>query len=206
MRVGILGGSFNPPHRGHLALARTVLELDLVDRVCLIPAAVPPHKAIPDETPEIRFAMAKLLADESDCIDVDDIELRRTGPSFTIDTLHQLRSRHPERHFRLIIGSDLAKSFATWRSYREIIFLAPPLIAERPDSMLSGDDFQALREDEADSMARGLFPMVHVDVNSTMVRNLVANGTDDAMLLTLVTPPVLEFVRLHNLYRRETEY
>lgn len=205
MRVGILGGSFNPPHRGHLALARTVLDLGLVDRVCLVPAAVPPHKAVPDETPELRLAMTGLLAEESDRIDVDDIELHRTGPSFTIDTLHLLHSRHPDRAYRLIIGSDLAKTFSTWRSYRDILFLAPPLIAERPDSVFSGDDFASLRDDEAEIMARGRFPMAHVDVNSTVVRRMVAEGADDEALLALVTPPVLAFIRRHALYRRVAE-
>lgn len=200
MRVGILGGSFNPPHRGHLALARAPLELGLVDRVRLIPAAVPPHKALPDETPELRLAMTKLLAEEDARLDVDDIELRRTGPSFTADTLRGLRGRHPGHEFRLIIGSDMAKTFSTWRAYREILFAAPPLIAERPDYLLTGDEYRNLLPDEAEIMARGRFPMPHIDVNSTLVRRLLADGAGDGELLPLLTRPVLDFIRRNALY------
>jgi nicotinate-nucleotide adenylyltransferase len=168
--------------------------------VCLIPAAVPPHKLAPRETPELRLAMTRLLAEEDERLGVDDIELHRDGPSFTVDTLRELHARRPENAFRLIIGSDMAKSFASWRAYREILFLAPPLIAERPDSMFSGDEFLSLMEDEAELMNRGRFPMLHVDASSTAVRRLVAEGADDRVLLTLLTRPVLDFVRLHRLY------
>lgn len=188
--VGLLGGSFNPPHRGHLALARTVLELGLADTVRLIPAAVPPHKTLPGESPEIRLAMTRLLAEEDARIGVDDIEIRRAGPSFTIDTLRQLRERFPAAAFRLIIGSDMAKSFSTWREYREILALAPPLIAERPDCPFTEEDF----------LTEGRFPMPHADVNSTMVRRLVAEGAPDAALLPLLTRPVLDFIRRRGLY------
>jgi nicotinate-nucleotide adenylyltransferase len=198
--VGILGGSFNPPHRGHLALARAVLDRGLVDRVRLIPAASPPHKPLPGVPPEIRLAMTRLLAEEDERLAVDDIELRRVGPSFTVDTLRELRSLHPDWQFRLIIGSDMAKSFATWRSYREILSLAPPLVAERPDSLFPDGDFAASGEDWAAAMAAGRFPMAHVDASSTAVRRLIAEGAGDEALRTLLTGPVLDFVRGHSLY------
>ncbi len=200
MRTGILGGSFNPPHRGHLALALRVLDLGLVDAVLLIPAAIPPHKAAPGVPPELRLAMTRLLAGEDGRLSVDDIEIRRIGPSFTVDTIRELRARRPEETFRLVIGSDMAKSFASWREYREILFAAPPLIAERPDFMLAAGDFDNLREDEAAIMREGVFPMPHAHVNSTTVRGLVARGAGDGELLPLLTKPVLDFVRARGLY------
>ncbi len=201
MRVGIFGGSFNPPHRGHLALARAVLERDLVDRVLLIPAAVPPHKAAPSVTPDVRFEMTRLLAAEDEHFGVDDIELRRVGPSFTIDTILELRRRLPESGFRLVIGSDMAKSFATWRCYRDLLRLAPPLVAERPDSPLGPDDFTAFGEEDGAILRRGVFPMRPVDISSTAVRRRVAEGAGDDELLALLTRPVLDVVRRRNLYR-----
>ena len=202
MRVGILGGSFNPPHLGHLALARTALESGLVDRVCLIPAATPPHKVVSGHVDAAkRSAMAHLLAGEDDRLSVDDIELRRSGPSYTIDTLHELRAANPGVSYRIIIGSDLAKTFATWRSYREILEIAPPLVAERPDDVFHGDaDYAGMTPDEIQVMKKGRFEMEPVDISSTMIRRLVSEGAPDASLLLFLTGPVLSYVRDNRLY------
>ncbi len=208
MRTGILGGTFNPPHRGHLALAQTVLDLDLVDQVLLVPAAVPPHKAIPSETSEDRLAMTRLLAEEDTRISVDDIELRRTGPSFTIDTVQQLAAARPDDCFRLIIGSDMAKTFGSWRQFSALLRLAPPLVAERPndvfaspaDSPVPLHDFPRMTPEEAGQVWAGRFPMQPVDISSTKVRELFAAHASDATLLGLITPTVLHYIRTHALY------
>lgn len=204
MLVGILGGSFNPPHRGHLALARAVLDLGLVESVVLIPAAAPPHKAAPrDADPPTRLRMTRLLADEDPRLDVDGLELRRPGPSFTIDTVRELRAAHPDHRYRLVIGSDLAKSFATWRSFRDLLRLAPPLVAERPDSVFSGSAetmFPGLSADEIRVMQNGRFAMTPVEVSSTLVRQRLAENADDAEMLRYLTRPVLDFIRARALY------
>lgn len=202
MRTGILGGSFNPPHRGHLALAKTVLDLDLVDAVCLIPAATPPHKRIAGHVDaRLRLAMSELLAGEDGRLRVDDVELERTGPSYSIDTVLELRKRHPGVEYRLIIGSDMAKSFGTWREYRELLRLAPPLVAERPDDVFLGaGDYGALPAEAVRVLEAGRFAMTPVDVSSTKVRDRIAAGADDEELLAYLTRPVLSFVREHDLY------
>lgn len=204
MQIGILGGSFNPPHRGHLALALTVLERELADAVMFIPAAAPPHKRAPREAdPATRLAMTRLLAGDDPRLSVSDIELRRSGPSFTFDTIRELSAENPQDCFRLIIGSDMAKSFATWRAYDSLLRLAPPLVAERPDSVFSGkpeDMFPGLDAEEAAIMQRGRFVMTPVDVSSTKVRTLFADDADDAALLECLTPSVLTFIREHGLY------
>lgn len=205
MRVttGILGGSFNPPHRGHLALARTVLDLGLADSVVLIPAAIPPHKALPSQADaDTRLRMAKLLAAEDDRISVNDLELRRDGPSYTVDTLRQLHALEPEVSYRLIIGSDLAKTFASWREYHEVLRLAPPLVAERPDDVFGGaEDFAGLPTEDRKFLVDGRFDMRPVDVSSTKVRKLLAEGADDGLLLRYITQPVLDFIHERGLYR-----
>ena len=204
MVTGILGGSFNPPHRGHLALARTVLDLGLAESVVLIPAAQPPHKATPTEADAAtRLAMARLLASEDQRLTVDGLELDRRGPSYTVDTVRELSARNPDRQYRLIIGSDMAKSFATWRDYRELLRLAPPLVAERPDSLFAGspeDNYPGMTLPEIAVMQSGRFAMTPVDISSTMVRKLLAEGADDERLLTCLTVPVLEFIRAKKLY------
>ena len=204
MRYGILGGSFNPPHRGHLALASTVLELSLADRVVLIPAASPPHKAAPREAdPETRLAMTRLLAGDDRRLDVSDIELRRSGPSFTVDTVRQLLREHPAVSYRLVLGSDQAKAFATWREYKALLELAPPLVAERPDDLFeadAGDRYPGLTPEEAATMERGRFAMTPVDVSSTKVRRLLNEGAPEKDILECLTEPVYRFVREHGLY------
>ena len=204
MTVGILGGSFNPPHRGHLALARAVLDLGLAERVLLIPAAAPPHKMTPREAgPTVRLAMAELLAAEDLRLAADDLELRRAGPSFSIDTVRQLVAANPGVRYRLILGSDLAKSFATWREYRELLRLARPLVAERPDYVFSGRDgneFAGMTEEEIGTMLSGRFEMPPVDVSSTKIRLLLEAGTEDAEMLGYLTAPVLRFIRESGLY------
>lgn len=200
--VGILGGSFNPPHVGHLALGRTVLDSGLADLVCLVPAASPPHKAVPAEADaETRMKMTQLLAEEDSRLCVDGLELRRQGPSFTIDTLRELSERNPDNTYRLIIGSDLAKTFSSWREYKAILRLAPPLVAERPDDPFSGKgDFPGMLPEEAAALSAGRFPMKPVDVSSTLIRRLFASGADDAELSRYLTPRVLAFIRRMGLY------
>ncbi|MCD8139735.1 MAG: nicotinate (nicotinamide) nucleotide adenylyltransferase [Planctomycetaceae bacterium] len=202
MLVGILGGSFNPPHRGHLKLAQTVLDSGLTDQVCLVPAAQPPHKATPSQADaQVRLAMTRLLAEEDKRLSVDPIELEREGKSYTIDTLRRLTDAHPDTRYRLIIGSDLAKTFATWKGYRDILRLAPPLVAERPDDPFCGvGDYAGMTEEEAGIVRAGRFDMPPMAVSSTLVRNLLAGGADDDALRPYLTPGVLAFIRDHGLY------
>lgn len=205
--IGILGGSFNPPHRGHLALARTVLAAGLAEAVVLVPAATPPHKTPPREAdPPTRLAMTELLAAEDARMSVDDVELRRAGPSYSVDTVRHFAAAHPENRYRLIIGSDMAASFASWREYRELLRLASPLVAERPDSALSGtpeEMFPNMREEERAVLLRGRFAMQPVDISSTRVRELLQRGADNDALLPFLTPSVLAFIRANSLYRPE---
>lgn len=201
MVTGILGSSFNPPHRGHLKLAQTVLDKGLADRVCLVPTAIPPHKTAALVGAPERLEMARLLAAGDPRMSVDPIELEREGKSFTIDTIRQLLARHPGHAYRLVIGSDQARAFASWREYRELLRLAPPLVAERPDAPFTGvDDYVGLTGDEAAVLRAGRFDMPPVDVSSTAVRRLVAEGADDRTLLRYLTPEILAFVRTRGLY------
>lgn len=204
MRVGILGGSFNPPHNGHLALARRVLELGLAERVMLVPAAVPPHKVTPREDSATRLAMTELLAAEDARLEVNDIELERPGPSYTVDTVRQLVAERQADVFHLIIGSDMASTFATWREFRELLRLAAPLSAERPDSVFAADlrqRYPGMTSEEMSVMERGRFIMTPVPISSTLIRTRIAAGASDAELLTLMPASVLRFVRERGLYQ-----
>ena len=126
MRVGIYGGTFNPPHLGHLAAARTAFELLKLDKLYLIPAAVPPHKPLPPGSPDAaeRLELTRLAGEQlglGDQVETLDIELRREGKSFTSDTLAELHARHPEDELWLLMGTDMFLTLHTWHE-PEVIF------------------------------------------------------------------------------------
>ncbi len=122
MRTGIFGGTFNPPHRGHVEAARAVQRQLGLDRVILIPAGLPPHKTLPENTPPPvhRLRMARLCAREIPHAEVSDMEIARSGRSYTVDTVRALAARYPEDTMWLIVGDDMLESFERWRQPQDI--------------------------------------------------------------------------------------
>lgn len=171
----------------------------------LLPAHTPPHKERPHLTPgAIRLEMTRLLADAHPQLAVCDLELSRPGPSFTIDTLRQLQTLHPADAFRLIIGADMALSFAGWREAETILRLAPPLVALRPDFPLP-DGFgltapQGLSEEGRRILHAGLFSHEPFAASSSGIRVALHAG-DLAIADELLTPEVYDYIRDHDLYQ-----
>lgn len=127
MKIGIYGGTFNPIHRGHLTAARAALDALGLDRLLLIPASVPPHKALPQGSADAadRLEMAALACAElGPQAQALDTELHRTGPSYTVDTLRQLRMEHPEDELWLLMGTDMFLSLERWYHASDILSLA----------------------------------------------------------------------------------
>ena len=116
-RIGVYGGSFNPPHLGHIFAARKAQQLLGLDKVLLIPAAIPPHKAVAEGSPdgETRLALTKLAIAGEAGMEVSRIELDRPGPSYTVDTLRTLRECYPQDALYLLMGTDMFLSFFQWR-------------------------------------------------------------------------------------------
>ena len=113
MRIGILGGTFNPPHFGHLICAQEAYVALELDAVTFMPARVPPHKPVDDEPgPEHRYELSRLAVDGDERMTVSDLEIRRDGTSYTIDTLDQLRTQDPDSELFLIVGGDVAAGAA----------------------------------------------------------------------------------------------
>ena len=120
MKIGIYGGTFNPIHLGHMAAAKFAAEYLELDKLLLIPAGIPPHKAMAEDTalPEQRLAMTKLAAQSPELAgvaEVSDIELRREGKSYTVDTLRALREQYPEDQLYLLMGTDMFLTLQYWR-------------------------------------------------------------------------------------------
>ena len=112
MKIGIYGGTFNPPHLGHMEAARTAIQVLGLDKLLLIPAGVPPHKAMPEGSPDQdqRLEMTRLAAEQTGLdnkVEVLDIELRREGRSYTAETLAQLKEQYPEDELWLLMGTDM---------------------------------------------------------------------------------------------------
>ncbi len=129
MKIGVYGGTFNPPHLGHLTAARAVFDLLKLDKLLLVPAGLPPHKALPAGSPtaEQRLEMTRLAAERlglGDRVQVLDLELRRQGKSYTADTLSQIRELHPEAELWLLMGTDMFLTLQTWHEPEAIFALA----------------------------------------------------------------------------------
>ena len=135
MKLGIFGGTFNPVHSGHIELVKHFASLAELDRVLLIPTKIPPHKLSPDLlSGEIRLEMCALAVEGEDKIEVSDIELRRDGSSYTIDTLKSLERLYEGAELYLIMGADMLMCLDSWREYKGIIDRCVICAAARNDS------------------------------------------------------------------------
>jgi nicotinate-nucleotide adenylyltransferase len=203
VRIGILGGTFNPPHLGHLVCAQEAyLQLHL-DRVMVIPASIPPHKPVEDEPGAAhRLELCRLAfqRDESRFA-VSDLEIRREGTSYTVDTLQALHSSEPDSELYLIVGADIAAGLPKWRDPERVLSLATVAVAQRPGTGPEAVE-QALSKLEGRERAR-FFDMPEIGVSSTMLRNRVREGQP---IRYLTTDAVSGYVARHNLYRDGPEH
>lgn len=196
---GILGGTFNPPHIGHLICAREAAWQLGLERVWLMPVAEPPHKEAQDDPGAVvRVEMCRLAVEGDDRLGVCSLEVERGGRSFTVDTLRDIHDAHPERELTFIVGGDQAHGFPGWREPEAILSLATLAVAER-----SG----ARREEVAERLASvpggsgarvRFFDMPRLDVSSSGIRARVAAG---GSIRYLVPDAVEELVVRRGLYR-----
>ncbi|MGH2893767.1 MAG: nicotinate-nucleotide adenylyltransferase [Solirubrobacteraceae bacterium] len=196
MRIGILGGTFNPPHLGHLVAAQEAYrELDL-DQVMLIPAGTPPHKPVDDEPgSEHRLELCRLAVGHDERFTVSDLELRRDGPSFTVDTLEALRSQSPSDELFLILGGDIAAGLPKWHEPERVLELATVAIAKRRGTAKAAVQ-DALAQLEGGERAR-FFQMPPIGISSTMVRRRVRAGQP---IRYFVPDGVMHYIETRGLY------
>jgi nicotinate-nucleotide adenylyltransferase len=199
MPLGILGGTFNPPHLGHLALARCALDQLGLERVLLVPSCVPPHKqAEADPGPEHRLRMCELAVAGVSGLEACPLEVQRGGPSYTVDTLLALRSLHPEATLTLILGSDIARTLPSWHRADALMALASVAIAARGAAAREGHA-GAGEGTVSPAMPEGALSLElpEVPVSSSLVRARVAAS---ASLDGLVPPAVAAYIAEHALY------
>jgi nicotinate-nucleotide adenylyltransferase len=195
--LGILGGTFNPPHLGHLAVARHALSQLTLERVILMPAAIPPHKeAVGDPGGEHRLEMCRLLIADTPGLSVSSLELQRGGPSYTVDTLRAIHSSHPDAKLTFIVGADIANTLPGWHEPAALLELAEIVIVDR-DGFDHDQLLNTLAPMSSTERVRFL-QMGTIDVSSSQVRTRITQGEE---VEDLLGPAVTSYVERHRLYR-----
>lgn len=187
MRLGVFGGTFDPPHVGHLVAAQDALTALRLERVLLVPAAVPPHKLDRSLTPaatRLELLRAAVVGDPR--FEIDDIELGRGGPSWTVDTLRAFRGRWPEAQLFLLVGMDQFAEFASWREPDEIARLARIAVLSRAGAAAPSGGVAVAVE------------VTRIDIASTEIRRRVAAGLP---VRYLVPSAVEALIERYGLYR-----
>ena len=202
MVIALYGGSFNPPHLGHIDAARVSLEKLNADKLILMPASVPPHKALAQHSPASseRLEMTKLAAKLIPGAEVSDYEIQKEGRSYTVETLRCLKKEHPEDRLFMLIGEDMFLSLDTWRAPDEIMALATIVALRRKDGDLSVMEAKAEEYKSRYGAKIILIEDEPLEVSSTQIRNMIAEGKDTGDLLP---ESVLEYIKEHNLYKNE---
>lgn len=198
-KMGLLGGSFDPIHQGHIDMALRMVEARDLDGVVLMPTFVPPHKIRESmAAAEHRLAMCRLAAEDHPQLQVSDMELTREGASFTVDTLNALREEYPDTQWHLITGADMFVTLRSWHRFGDIAAGAVLCTFSR-----EGTDAQHLQEYAAGLTADGIACYVDakpiMTVSSTEIRQRIAAGES---LAGLVPASVERYIADHGLYRQ----
>lgn len=193
-KIGILGGTFNPVHFGHLRIALECKQELALDELRMIPCALPPHRDVPDVSATQRLQMLELAIASSDEFILDPRELRRAGPSYSVDTLESLNADFPDNALFMIIGSDAFQSLNTWHQWERIPDLCHIVVAQRPDNVLNknGTVGQLLKHrfvrylSDLQNARNGFVIPVNVsqlEISSTHIRKLIHQGQSPQYLL-----------------------
>lgn len=201
MKIGIYGGTFNPPHLGHMAAAQAAVAALGLDKLLLIPAAIPPHKALPSGTPpqEERLAMVEKWADVmGGHVEVSTLELEREGKSYTSDTLRSIRQTYPDAELWLLMGTDMFLTLHLWHEPEVILSLAGVCAFGRTEQ-----DGEAMFAPQRDYLQQHFHAKITtitlpglVDISSTRLRELLERGEGGKYLL----PSVYGYILMHRLY------
>lgn len=203
-RMGLFGGAFDPPHSAHVALAQAAVAQLRLDRLYVVPTGHAWHKTRELTPAAHRLAMAHLAFGRIGEVVVDDRELHRAGPSYTLDTLRQLQSENPGALWFLLVGQDHARTFDRWHGWPEILQRASLVVAQR--SLSGCDGAEALQAQAMPSAQAGPAPavpaqqlkFVAMDISATQIRNKIASGLATPSDLD---PAVASYIAQHHLYQ-----
>ena len=209
-RIGLLGGAFDPPHHAHRALAQAALAQLQLDRLLILPTGQAWHKARPLTASAHRLAMCQAAFGDLDRVSIDARETQRAGPTYTVDTLTELRQEHPHARFYLLMGADQWAAFTGWHRWRDVaegatLVVAPRPVAEptalattsaNPDAAAPGEDLRPSPQ---------WLDMPPVDLSATAIRSALSRSpTHFVALQQLVPEPVARYISQHHLYTEPT--
>jgi len=193
LRIGIFGGTFDPPHVGHLIIAEQARQQLRLDKVLFVPAYLPPHKIQgTDATARQRLAMLRMAVQGYAGLEVETLEIDRKGTSYTVDTLKALKHTYPSARFFLILGGDNFSQFKSWKSVGEIRRLAKLAVYHR--------DRNLVRRNGGSVGSAILLHGATLQISSTMIREKARKGES----IRFLVPRIVErYIRRHKLYARE---
>jgi nicotinate-nucleotide adenylyltransferase len=196
MRIGIFGGSFNPPHLGHLHLAESVHEALELDEVWMVPAKQPPHKSSAAYAPaEDRLAMCRLAAEAYPWLRAEDFELRQDGVSYSYYTVKHFAEARPDDTFFLLVGGDMLAGFTRWYRWQDILqYTALAAIAREPE------EYAQLRQCADMLRQYGEIHLLNVEcmqVSSTKIRDMVQKCGNCSCYLS---EKIVQYIKMRNLY------
>jgi nicotinate-nucleotide adenylyltransferase len=196
--VGILGGTFNPPHLAHMVCASEARAQLSLERVLLVPTGVPPHKPMDDEPgPMHRLEMCRLaLGEHRDWLGVSAIEINRDGPSYTVDTLREIHATHPGDELTFIVGGDMAWSLPAWQEPEAILELASVAVAERAGARR--EEVRARLAGMAGAHRISYIDVPRLDISSSALRRRVREGRP---IDYLVADAVADYIDQRRLYQ-----
>ncbi|SER72865.1 nicotinate-nucleotide adenylyltransferase [Gracilibacillus ureilyticus] len=186
-KIGLFGGTFDPPHYGHLIMAEQVYQSLQLDEVWFIPNNQPPHKAEAKSGGSIRLQMTEAAIQDHPAFRVNGMELHREGKSYTIDTIRQLQSEYPDFQFYFIIGGDMVEYLPKWHQIDELMKMVPFVGVNRPGHSM----------DTAYNVTEVEMPLI--DISSTMIRKRAAEGQS---IRYFTTPEVRAIIEKSKLYQR----
>ena len=184
-RIGLLGGTFDPIHNGHIAIAKTAIQQLKLDKLLLIPAGNPWQKSEFSESKH-RLEMVKKAGNDLEKVEVSDIEVNKTGPTYTFETLQELHKKYPNSELILILGSDAVAGFDTWKEPNLVKILARIYVVQRAGDFTQDWHFDRIQ-------------MPPIEISSTEIREKVKNNES---ISELVPKSVNEYISANGLYKK----
>ncbi|MES2766442.1 MAG: nicotinate-nucleotide adenylyltransferase [Bacteroidota bacterium] len=200
-RIGIIGGTFNPPHIAHLIIAERFAEQMRLDECCFVPAALSPFKTEMDPasfaTPEHRLKMVELAIAKNPVFKTDDVELVKGGVSYSIDTISHFKNSFPESDLFLLIGTDQAVDFTKWKAWGEILKVVQLCIVRRPEALKGKTELEITEELTSDFKIPEWIDAPLMEISATEIRERVLHKKS---IRFVVPREVEEYIFKNNLY------
>ena len=194
-RIGLFGGAFDPPHLAHQAIAQALIHQQQLDLLYIVPTGQAWHKSRVLLDANHRITMARLAFQNMPQVVVEEMETQRVGPSYTVETLDELKIRHPNAYFCVLVGADQAASFTLWHQWQRLLEMAQLVVVQRPVANADKADLHEWHNLPPERVMRMNIPLMNI--SSSSVRASYASGNPESDLLS---PSVALYIQQNHLY------